>query len=108
MLVPAGAMHFYKKPKLRVEGQNQKSREPRKTSQQSQSRPAQETAKPASKNASLPTVRFNQAINAAVKLGDRARAEQIFEEMKVAGTKADEITFNSLIHACAKEGDMAG
>lgn len=51
---------------------------------------------------------MSQAVAAAVRSGDRMRAERLLGEIIKSKLPVDTMPFNSVIHACAKTGDMAG
>merc|ERR1719454_95890 len=46
--------------------------------------------------------RLNQAISQAVKAENYEEAERLFTQILKCGLQPDSISFNSLIHACAK------
>merc|ERR1740130_421654 len=67
--------------------------------------PAPADATPQVSNA-ICLAKWNQAINAAAKAGCPDRAERLLSELGRAGLEPDSITFNSVVHACAKQGDI--
>merc|ERR1719316_1139243 len=50
--------------------------------------------------------RWNQAIHNAAKTGDPSKAERLLTEIEWSGLKPDTISYNSVIHAFAKNGDI--
>lgn len=65
-----------------------------------------EKAKDATSNGGVKGL--SQAVAAAVRSGDRSRAERLLGDIIRTKTPVDTMPFNSVIHACAKTGDMKG